>query len=140
MKDLLDIVRGLLLIGKFLLQDVIEDLQYRAQKEKKLRRIKVNYRSEIPKTFTGIVKHHPFGPTETYRGGQLHSFDDMPAVVWPCKERQMWYKNGQLHRDNGKPAIIFENNEEAYYINDKEVIKEIAETYRDFFPEDKNNK
>lgn len=46
--------------------------------------------------------------------GQLHSFDDQPAVKYTNKF--MWYVNGALHRDGNKPAII-DNGKEHFYIN-----------------------
>jgi len=36
--------------------------------------------------------------------GELHSFNDKPAVDWVDCDK-FWYKNGKLHRDD-KPAII----------------------------------
>lgn len=46
------------------------------------------------------------GTVRTYLDGQLHSFDDDPAVL-TREGRRLWYKNGKLHRDNDLPACIF---------------------------------
>lgn len=43
------------------------------------------------------------------QSGQLHSYDDNPALVFYNDEnniiREEWYKNGKPHRDNDEPAV-----------------------------------
>ena len=43
---------------------------------------------------------------ETYRSylGQLHSYDDKPAIEKANGDKE-WYKEGERHRENDKPAI-----------------------------------
>lgn len=59
---------------------------------------------------------------ETYNAnGQLHSFNDYPAIKFHSGEHH-WYNAGKLHRANGKlPAIIAANGVQKFYINGVEV-------------------
>ena len=42
---------------------------------------------------------------KTYGNGLLHSFNDMPAIIWKDGSQE-WYKNGYLHREGDNPAIM----------------------------------
>jgi hypothetical protein len=42
---------------------------------------------------------------QTYGNGVLHSFNDIPALIWN-NGTQVWYKNGKRHRDNDLPAVM----------------------------------
>ena len=53
---------------------------------------------------------------KTYGNGQLHSFDEQPAVIDHDDGTKYWYKNGKLHRDNG-PAKIWSNGDEQWWQN-----------------------
>jgi hypothetical protein len=50
--------------------------------------------------------------------GQLHSFDDKPAIVFP-NGTKMWYKNGAYHRDNDNPAIVHSDGTKSWWKNGK---------------------
>jgi hypothetical protein len=45
----------------------------------------------------------------------VHSFCDMPAVVFFDGSQQEWYRHGQRHRDNDQPAIITADGYKAWY-------------------------
>lgn len=48
--------------------------------------------------------------------GNLHSFDDNPALI--SSKQDVYYCNGKIHRDNGKPAKINKvNGMVSYYKN-----------------------
>ena len=46
--------------------------------------------------------------------GELHSFNDEPAVIWDNLDK-FWCKNGELHRDNDQPAVIYHDDIEFWY-------------------------
>ena len=66
---------------------------------------------KIPKGYTGIV---------------INSYSSV-----------FYFKNAVLHRADSKPAVIWRDGVLEYYINGKQVIKEVAQAYADFFPEDR---
>lgn len=69
-------------------------------------------------TFT--TKIDEVGTVYTYNAsGQLHSFDDRPAIVYESSGAQYWYKNGKLHRDRDKPAVIDREGAQYWYKNGK---------------------
>lgn len=43
------------------------------------------------------------GTIKTYKDGDLHSYNDEPAVQ--SQRHRRWHKNGVLHRENDLPAI-----------------------------------
>jgi len=45
--------------------------------------------------------------------GELHSFDDKPAVVYDNGDK-WWYKEGKLHRVGG-PAVDWTNGAKGWY-------------------------
>jgi len=45
--------------------------------------------------------------------GQLHSFDDEPALITPFGES--WYKEGLLHRENDLPADVIPGVSKGWY-------------------------
>jgi len=47
--------------------------------------------------------------------GELHSFNDNPAVKCHFGGYKKWYKDGELHRDNDKPACIYYNGSMKWY-------------------------
>ena len=51
--------------------------------------------------------------------GNLHSFDDQPAVIYSNGDKY-WFQNGQLHRDDPsgqQPAVILADGEQRWYKN-----------------------
>ena len=52
----------------------------------------------------------------TYLNGELHSYNDKPALI-NSYGAQYWYKEGKLHREDG-PAIIRLNIDQAWYMGD----------------------
>ena len=73
-----------------------------------------------PKThFVVNMFNLPEGATITLDDqGQLHSFKDEPAIVWP-KGTKEWWKHGVKHRENG-PACLGSNGLEKWYLNGHE--------------------
>lgn len=65
--------------------------------------------------------------TVTYLNGNIHSFNDQPAVIWKFPHGNMqkwiWYNHGQIHRDNGYAVetrhFIFVKSEYEWYKNGK---------------------
>jgi len=49
---------------------------------------------------------------------KLHSFDDLPAVIWTSGS-QAWYANDKRHRDNDLPAYICATGKQVWYVNSK---------------------
>lgn len=81
---------------------------------------KVSELGEKPKNFNGTVDYG-LGVKETFKNGQIHSFDDKPAYTNGV-EYQCWYKEGKRHRIGG-PAKI-NNNTEEYWVEGKLYTKE----------------
>jgi 2',3'-cyclic-nucleotide 2'-phosphodiesterase (5'-nucleotidase family) len=48
--------------------------------------------------------------------GELHSFNDEPAVVREDGMDLMWFEHGVLHRSKG-PALITSTGKRRYFIN-----------------------
>ncbi len=40
----------------------------------------------------------------TYKNGELHSYNDLPAVI--SGDRKVWYRDDKCHREGDLPAII----------------------------------
>jgi len=59
------------------------------------------------KTKSGRPKYTRIGKFKFLHNkeGKLHSFDDLPALVFPDGTKR-WYKEDKIHRDNDLPAII----------------------------------
>lgn len=72
----------------------------------------------------GSLNSKPFidkyGNRYWYKNGKLHSYNDMPAIVF-VSGRLQWYKDDKLHRDDG-PAIIWPDGELEWYKNDRKYI------------------
>jgi hypothetical protein len=52
----------------------------------------------------------------SYKDGQLHSYDDEPAIVF-LDGGKHWYKDGVRHRDNELPAEIWGSGSMYYFVN-----------------------
>jgi len=61
--------------------------------------------------------------------GQLHSYNDLPAWIWP-EGTKIWYIHGLTHRGNGLPAIIYSDGVKEWHENNVFI--------RDESPNDKN--
>ena len=48
--------------------------------------------------------------------GELHSFNDEPAVI-DSDGTKFWYTNGKRHRGNDLPATIHSNGSQFWYMN-----------------------
>lgn len=48
-----------------------------------------------------------YGNMFTELNGELHSYDDKPAIIYSGGDC-FWYKEGKIHRDNGLPAVIYQ--------------------------------
>ena len=57
----------------------------------------------------------------TFLNGNLHSFNDEPAVIGADGSKQ-WYKNGVRHREGDEPAVISNGN--LYWYKDGELRRE----------------
>ena len=69
---------------------------------------------------TKTVRYHPAKcgprrPTSFYKNGELHSYNDEPAIN--PNDDLYYYKEGKVHREGDKPAIIRENGDLEYLIN-----------------------
>jgi hypothetical protein len=53
--------------------------------------------------------------------GELHSFNDLPAVIYSNGSTSctLWYQHGKLHRDNDQPAVIYGSRTKYWYQHDK---------------------
>lgn len=59
---------------------------------------------------------YQIGTKLTFSNGELHSFNDEPAVE--CLNGiKIWYQNGKRHRDNGLPAYIGSDRSLEWYQN-----------------------
>jgi hypothetical protein len=65
----------------------------------------IDYKRNGKFTFNNIVY--------TYKDGELHSYNDEPAIEYITGEKY-WYKNGKKHRDNNLPAIETSDSKEWY--------------------------
>ena len=117
------------------------------------------YYDEISKK----IKYHPAffyittGEKKWHKNGELHSFDDEPAMimghgakVWYRNNEihregdlpafidgdglsMHYYKNGKLHRDNDLPAVIRADGRECYYKNGVKYIPKSEQKEDDYF-------
>jgi hypothetical protein len=73
---------------------------------------------EVPKDYTGIVKHPIILETYWYLNGKLHR-EDGPAIEH-ADGRKCWYLNGLRHRVDG-PAVESADGSKCWYLNDEMV-------------------
>jgi len=88
-----------------------------------MKTIKVNYWSEIPKNYTGIVEYSS-GNKSWYLNGRLHRVDG-PAFELANGDKE-WWLNDKLHRVDG-PAMECVDGNKLYFINGEKVTKEAQE-------------
>jgi hypothetical protein len=63
------------------------------------------YEGNVIREATGkLVFRHTDKDRNTYKNGQLHSYNDKPALIEGS--RKVWYKDGNPHRDGDFPAVI----------------------------------
>jgi len=72
-----------------------------------------------PDTLDGFDEHMTMmddGIEKQLLNGELHSFNDLPAVTYPDGDK-FWFSHGKRHRDNDLPAIEYPNGEKRWYHN-----------------------
>lgn len=71
-----------------------------------------------PETYSfELEEGHKFSGIRDERGrGELHSLDDLPAVVYKDGTK-WWYKNGKVHRDGDLPAVMWHNGVQEWFQN-----------------------
>ena len=75
-----------------------------------------------------IIVYSLYDCPENYTGVVIMSPGDIICFL----------RNGDYHRGDGQPAIKWNSGNEYYWINGKALEnKEIAQTYKDFFPQEK---
>jgi len=117
-----------------------------------MKTIKLTCGEDFPKYYTGIIEWNT-GTISYYLNGFYHREGGDPAIIYPNGEK-IYYVNGKLHREdgpavtysnsrntypnsrkeyfiNGKlhredgPAIIYSDGRMYYFLNDKEITKEV---------------
>jgi hypothetical protein len=63
----------------------------------------------------GANNHSYYKETMCYQlpNGDLHSINDLPAVVYDGKKE--WFHNGWPHRDNDRPALITQDGDQYWF-------------------------
>lgn len=87
--------------------------------------IKVQYMSDIPESFTGIVEYRN-RDREWYKNGGLHR-EDGPAVEYLNGHKEWWFE-GQRHRTDG-PAVECINEDKEWWIDYVEYYEGVLQEY-----------
>jgi hypothetical protein len=67
-----------------------------------------------------------YGDKRSYNSfGQLHSFDDHPALI-SVSGSKFWFKEGKRHRDNNLPAEIWYDGYAEWWVDGKRIRSEFV--------------
>lgn len=84
-----------------------------------LERLYVTYKKPDQKHGRNINVIHEARYTDNHMFGQLHSINDLPAIVFAKNGEMYWYKYDKRHRDNDLPAIIYADGSKYWYEHDE---------------------